>query len=138
MCSKHSHNRAVADHHSTEGAHCDLLTTFGERDMDADLDSVSIPYVLSTPRFLKPKDAIMPSLLKLEYLMEGRDKDSISQVCLHRYKTVSGGIPTVSFDFDSILAFPTSLAVAHLGLSYTSVSTNTSNLVTDVHLTMQV
>ena len=132
MCSKDCHRMIEANHPEPKGKHRNLYDMY--RRYRRGRIPEAIPYVLDSPHFLKKEDDHVPDLNRLWDLFEGEE----AQVCLHWYDKVSGGKPTVFFDFDSILAFPTSLAVARLGLSYIPVSANASNLTTDVHLTMKV
>jgi hypothetical protein len=136
MCCDHCHKMQRVGHPPQSDLHNDLEHTFGDFDVDA--DSPAIPYVLNSPTLLKTSDN-KPQLQDIWRAMEGQRSDQdFSQVCLHWYDRVWGGKPTSFFDFDSILAFPTSLAVARLGLSYTPIGANVSHLKTDLHITMRV
>ncbi|KAI9853382.1 MAG: hypothetical protein M1813_002367 [Trichoglossum hirsutum] len=57
---------------------------------------------------------------------------------LNWHRDLQGGRPTVVFDFDSLLVFPSSLAIAKRGVHYNPISPGTSELHTDVHISVRV
>jgi hypothetical protein len=136
MCSDDSHKSKLVGHSHESELHGDLDHTFGSFDVDS--DSPIIPYVLDSPTLLKTSNNT-PELKHIWQAMEGqRANEGFSQVCLHWYDKMFCGKPPISFDFDSILAFPSSLAIARSGISYIPISATVSNLTTDLHLTMRV
>lgn len=58
-------------------------------------------------------------------------------VCIHREETQAVA-PYVAYNFDSLLCFPTSLAVASKGLWWQTVAQPRQNITTDVHLETNV
>ena len=133
-CSQQQHDEKLREHMEAAGDN--------HYSLDEIFNDANFPSVLGVSNMMSPEQLAQyecPNRAQWEAMFCGttRGHRLPKNVCIHQEKT-QAVVPHVSYDFDSLLCFPTTLAVASRGLWWQTVAMPRQNMTTDVHVETNV